>query len=61
MLLFIKNLINNKLNNSYIKAFRIENVYNVTAFLTLSNIKTFSRFHTFMLKKALSSTFLIII
>ena len=61
VLLFIKNLINDKLNNSYIKAFKIENIKNVTTLLTLSSIKTFFKFHTSMLKKTSSSTFLIII
>ena len=60
ILLFIKNLTNDKLNNFYIKAFRIKNVKSVIALLTLLNTKTFLRFHTFMLKKALSLTFLII-
>ena len=59
VLLFTKNFINDKLNNSYVKAFMIENVKNVTTLLTLSDIKTFSRFHISMLKKTSSSIFLI--
>ena len=61
MLLFIKNLMNDKLNNLYIEAFRVENVRDVTTLLTLSNIKKISRFYMFMLKKTSSSTLLITI
>ena len=59
ILLFIKKFINDKLNNFYIKAFIIKNVKGVIALLKLLDTKIFSRFHTSMLKKALSSIFLI--
>ena len=56
VLLFTRNLTSDKLNNSYVKAFKIENVKNVTTLLTLLNTKTFSKFHTSMLKKTSQST-----
>ena len=61
VLLFTKNLISDKLNNSYIETFKIEDVKDVTALLILLSIKTFFRFHISMLKKASLSTSLIII
>ena len=51
ILLFTKNLINNKLNNLYVKTFMIKNIKNVTVLLTLSDIKTFLKFYTLMLKR----------
>ena len=59
ILLFIKNLISDKLNNSYTKTFIIKNVKNVIALLILSTTKTFLKFYILMLKKFSSSTFLI--
>ena len=46
MLLFTRNLTNNKLNNFYVKTFIVKNVRDITILLTLLNTKTFSRFHT---------------
>ena len=54
VLLLIRNLINNKLNNSYTKVFLIKEIRKVMILLKLSNIKTFSRFHTLLFKKASS-------
>ena len=59
ILLSTKNLINNKLENSYAKAFLIKEVKEVTILLKLLNIKIFSRFYTFLLKKASLFTSLI--
>ena len=53
MLLFIKNLINNKLNNFYIEAFKIKNVRNIITLLILLNIKIFLKFYTLIFKKLL--------
>ena len=49
--LFIKNLINNKLNKLYIKAFRIKEVKSVIALLKLLDIKIFLRFYISLFKK----------
>ena len=59
VLLFTKNLINNKLNNLYVKAFMIKNIKNVITLFTLFNMKIFLRFYTLMLKKTLLLIFLI--
>ena len=53
MLLFKRNLINNKLNILYIRAFKIKEIREVTILLKLSNIKIYSRFYIFLLKKVL--------
>ena len=51
MLLFIKNLINNKLNKLYIEAFKVKEVKGIITLLKLPDIKIFSRFHVSLLKK----------
>ena len=55
VLLNIRYLINNKFDKSYIKAFKIKSVKEVTALLSLSNIKTFFKFYVFMFQKALAA------
>ena len=61
MLLFIKNLTNNKLNNFYIKTFKIKNVRDIITLLILLNIKIFLRFYISILKKVLQLISLITI
>ena len=56
MLLFIKNLISDKLNTSYIDIFRVKEVKEVTILLKLLDIKIHSRFHVLLLKKVFSNT-----
>ena len=51
MLLFIRNLINDKLNTLYINIFRVKEVREVTILLKLSNIKIYLRFYILLLKK----------
>ena len=51
ILLFIKNLTNDKLNNFYIKTFKIKDIRDIITLLTLLNIKIFSRFYISIFKK----------
>ena len=53
MLLFIKNLTNNKLNTLYIEAFKVREVKEVIAILELLDIKIYSKFYISLLKKVL--------
>ena len=43
---------NDKLNTLYIEVFRVKEIKSVIVLLELSNIKIYSRFHVFLLKKA---------
>ena len=56
MLLSIKNLIDKKLNKSFIEIFQVEKVKDVTTTLRLSNTKIFFKFHVELLKKVFAST-----
>ena len=53
MFLFIKNLIDNKLNKLYIEVFKVKEVKSVTTLLKLLNIKIFLKFYVSLLKKVL--------
>ena len=53
MLLSTKNLIDKKLNKSFIETFQIEKIKDITTMLKLSNTKVFSKFHVRLLKKVL--------
>ena len=53
VLLLIKNFINDKLNNFYVKAFLIKEIKKVMTLLALLNMKIFLKFYTFLLKKVL--------
>ena len=59
ILLSIKNFINDKMNNFYIKAFLIKKIKKMTTLLTLLTIIFFLRFYTSLLKKASQFIFLI--
>ena len=59
VLFLIKNLINDKLKNLYIKTFLIKEIKEITILLKLLNIKTFFRFHTSLFKKVSLFTSLI--
>ena len=61
ILLLTKNLINNKLNNFYVKAFLIKKIKEIITLFTLSNMKIFLKFHISLFKKILLFTFLITI
>ena len=50
-LLSIKNLTDEKLDTSYIGAFRLLNVKNTTVELSLPDTKNFPKFHAFLIKK----------
>ena len=50
-----KNLINDKLDTPYIKAFKIINVKNTTVELSLPDTN-FQKFHAFLIKKVLPDT-----
>ena len=51
ILLFIRNLINDKLDTSYINIFRIKEVKKVTILFKLLNIKIYLYFYISLLKK----------
>lgn len=61
MFLFIKNLTHNKMNNFFIKTFLVKKIKEIITLLTLSQTKTFSKFHISLFKKALKFTSLVII
>ena len=50
---FIKNLIKDKFNTSFIKIFKIKNIKNITILFELSNINFFSKFYILFFKKIL--------
>ena len=56
MLLFIKNLINDKLDALYVDFFKVKEVKRITILLKLLDIKIYLRFYISLLKKVLSNT-----
>ena len=58
ILLSIKNLINKKLNKSFIEVFKIKSIKEVIATLQLLETDIFSKFHVELLKKTFSATLL---
>ena len=56
ILLSIKNLIEKKLNKSFIETFQVEKINDITTTLKLSNTRIFLKFHVKLLKKALAKT-----
>ena len=61
MFLFIKNLIKNKFNTSFIEIFKIKKIKNITILFKLLNIKMFFKFHVLCFKKMLTNTSIVII
>ena len=61
MFLFIKNLLKNKFDTSFIKIFKIKKIKNITILFKLLNIKIFFKFYILFLKKALLNILIIII
>ena len=56
VLLFIRNLIIDKLNTSYVGVFRVKEVREITILLKLSDIKIYLQFYILLLKKISSNT-----
>ena len=61
MFLFIKNLIKNKFNTSFIEIFKIKKIKNVIILFKLLNIKFFLKFYIFLFKKILFDILIITI